>query len=266
LVEIAGQPGNGDTPARHHAVGAIMNIAVGDMEVKKGLFAHEGLIDGLIELAGKTGSEYKDEREYAVGAIRDIADGDMEVKKGLFKHEGLIDGLIEIAGQTGKEYKKAREYAVGAIKKIADGDDEVKAGLFRSPGLMPLIDAIIGDATLNRTLTKYNAKDIKDKIKQHDGDGGGSKLNATSASIQTASSDTTSRPVDLESKVSAMQSTLAEMASVPNSVAASVSTQSSKRSHSDIDSSSSNPQSSVIVKVEHIEKKRAKTEVKREPS
>ncbi|GMH51773.1 hypothetical protein TrRE_jg3047 [Triparma retinervis] len=66
--------------------------------------------------------------------------------------------------------------------------------------------------------------------------------------------------------VAAMQSTLAEMASVLNSVAASVSTISSKRSHSDIDSSSSNPQSSVIVKSEHIEEKRGKTEAKREPS
>jgi hypothetical protein len=111
------------------------------MEVKKGLFKHEGLIDGLIEIAGQT--------EYAVGAIAYIACGDMEVKKGLFEHEGLIDGLIEIAGLTGDEDANARRYAVWAMNNIADGEDEeVKAGLFHFPGLMTRIEGILLDATI----------------------------------------------------------------------------------------------------------------------
>jgi hypothetical protein len=77
---------------------AIAYIAGGDMEVKKGLFEHEGLIDGLIEIAGLTGDEYAEARLFAVSAMNLIADGDDdEVKAGLFHFPGLmthIEGIL----------------------------------------------------------------------------------------------------------------------------------------------------------------------------
>jgi hypothetical protein len=67
------------------------------MEVKKGLFKHEGLIDSLVEIAGQTGDEYFYARQYAVEAMNYIAGGDDEVKAGLFHFPGLmtfIEGIL----------------------------------------------------------------------------------------------------------------------------------------------------------------------------
>jgi hypothetical protein len=78
------------------------------MEVKKGLFKHEGLIDGLIEIAGLTGNEYDDARQYAVWAMDNIADGDDEVKAGLFHFPGLmtrIEGVLLDANLEGSDTK-----------------------------------------------------------------------------------------------------------------------------------------------------------------
>jgi hypothetical protein len=103
---------------RDCAVLAIGNIAKGDMEVKKGLFKHEGLIDGLIEIAGQTGNEYEDARRFAVWAMNNIADGDDEVKAGLFHFPGLmtcIEGILLDANINGTDTKR---YATALANKL----------------------------------------------------------------------------------------------------------------------------------------------------
>jgi hypothetical protein len=88
------------------------------MEVKKGLFKHEGLIDGLIEIAGQTWDEYENARWYAVEAMNNIADGDNEVKRGLFHFPGLmtsIEGILLDANVNGTHVK---HYATKLASKL----------------------------------------------------------------------------------------------------------------------------------------------------
>jgi hypothetical protein len=68
----------------------------------------------------------------------------------------------------------ARERAVQAIQNIANCDAKVKNGLLHFPRLMR-IDAIIGDVTLNGTVTKKLAKRVKEKVKQPESDARGSR-------------------------------------------------------------------------------------------
>ena len=272
LMEIGFEHGEGFRKVREKALGAIWRIAYHACDdVKKGLQKYDGLVDCLL---GRMRQGGKVERDCSVGAIMHISRGDNVVKKGLLEHEGLIDrlmdGLVELLGKKGNEYKKAREYAVEAIKNISWGDNEVKAGLFHFPGLMPRIEEIIGDVALDDTDTKKFAKKVKEKVKQscpvQTTTSATTTLarsvnaNATGTNTLTASSDT-SKLARLESEVTAirsqlttMQDSLTQMASVLNSVAANISAQSSKRSHSDINDSSGNSQSSAIGKFEHIKK------------
>ena len=101
--------GEGFREAREAAVGAIARISYqGGAEVKKGLFKHEGLIDGLIEIAGETGNEDEDARQWAVWAMNNIADGDDEVKAGMFHFPGLmtcIEGILLDATLNGTHTK-----------------------------------------------------------------------------------------------------------------------------------------------------------------
>ena len=202
LIRVMGKDGDLFREAREAAVYAIWGlVSEGSDEVRKGLFEYDGLVDCLLGRMRKGGVR---EREDAVGVIRHIADGDMMVKRGLFEHEGLIDGLIEIAGQTGNEYGYARQVAVLAMNNVADGDDVVKVGLFHLPGLMVRIEAIIGDATIDDTMTKILAEEVKEKVKQPDNTGGGQSNPTTNAQCISSDTDTLVR-VEREQAMRSLQ-------------------------------------------------------------
>ena len=97
---LLGRMSKGGEVERKCAVGVIMSIAGGELEVKRGLFEHEGLIDGLIEVVGQTGNEYEYAREWAVVAMNNIADGDDEVKAGLFHFPGLMTCIEKVLLDT----------------------------------------------------------------------------------------------------------------------------------------------------------------------
>jgi len=104
---------------RSNAVLAIAYIAGGDMEVKKGLLKHEGLIDGLIEIVGLTGNEYEFARQYAVEAMNLIADGDDdEVKAGLFHFPGLMTCIEEILLDANLNGTLSKIYATKLASKL----------------------------------------------------------------------------------------------------------------------------------------------------
>ena len=111
--------GEGFREAREAAVGAIARISYqGGAEVKKGLFKHEGLIDGLIEIAGLTGYEDVDAREDAVCAMNNIADGDDEVKAGLFHFPGLMTCIEGILLDTTLNGIGTKEYAAWVASNL----------------------------------------------------------------------------------------------------------------------------------------------------